>query len=232
MASPVIQAEGVRKTYCQGTPHAVEVLRGVDLHVDRGEFVAIVGQSGSGKSTLLNLLGALDTPTTGTISLAGRELTGLNSRELARLRNQSIGFIFQFHHLLEELTCLENVLVPLMIAHGRPRPAQIDHATALLDRVGLTSQLQKSPSQLSGGQQQRCSIVRALVHSPQLILADEPTGNLDSRSGADVFALMREMNTELGVAFVMITHDDRLAQAADRLCRMEDGILTEKERTL
>lgn len=223
----VIRAEGVRKTYGADGPNPVEVLHGVDMTVRGGEFVAIIGQSGSGKSTLLNLLGALDTPTAGKILIDGQEIGRLNSRELARLRNTSIGFIFQFHYLLDEYTCLENVLVPLTIARGRPGTEDIAWAKTLLARVGLSDQLHKRPNQLSGGQQQRCAIVRALVARPKLVLADEPTGNLDSRSGNEVFALMREMNRETGAAFVMITHDDRLASAADRILRMEDGLLHE-----
>jgi ABC-type lipoprotein export system ATPase subunit len=223
----IVRAEAVRKTYGIGSSNPVEVLRGVDLTVCGGEFVAIIGQSGSGKSTLLNCLGALDTPTSGTIHIDGEEIGRLGSGGLARLRNRSIGFIFQFHHLVEEFTVLENTLVPLTIARGRPQNRDLERAKALLARVGLEAQWHKRPSQLSGGQQQRCSIVRALVTSPRLVLADEPTGNLDSRSGAEVFALMREMNKEIGVAFVMITHDDRLARAADRIMRMEDGTLQE-----
>ncbi len=225
--TPIVRTVGLKKTYGIGGPNPVTVLKGVDLEVYPGEFVAIIGQSGSGKSTLLNILGALDKPTEGEVWIGGVNSATLDSNGLSELRSRTIGFIFQFHYLLDEFNVLENALMPITIRKGRPSREETDHARALLERVGLTDHLRKHPNQLSGGQQQRNSIVRALVNRPSLILADEPTGNLDSKSGQEVFAMMREMNRETGVAFVMITHDQRLADSADRILRMEDGVLTE-----
>ena len=201
------------------------VLHGIDLEVRAREFVAIVGQSGSGKSTLLNLLGALDVPTGGTVLINGVDIATMSEAERACLRNNDIGFIFQFHHLLDEFTCLENALMPITIRYGDATDAQRARVMSLLQRVGLGHHLHKRPDEMSGGQNQRCAIVRALANAPKIVLADEPTGNLDRRSGEEVFALMREMNRDSGVAFVMITHDDRLAQTADRILLIEDGVL-------
>jgi lipoprotein-releasing system ATP-binding protein len=219
----VIETRGLRKTYFSKI--AVPVLHGVDLQVRAGEFVAIVGQSGSGKSTLLNILGALDMPTAGTVSINGVDIATLDRNELALLRGDAIGFVFQFHHLLDEFTCLENALMPITIRYGVETEAQRDRVIGLLQRVGLGDQLHKPPSEMSGGQNQRCAIVRALANAPKIVLADEPTGNLDNRSGQEVFALMREMNRHSRAAFVMVTHDDRLAQAADRILLIEEGVL-------
>jgi lipoprotein-releasing system ATP-binding protein len=205
----------------------VPVLFGVDLCIRAGEFVAIMGQSGSGKSTLLNILGALDVPTSGTVLINGVDIGTLDDDALATLRSEDIGFIFQFHHLLDEYTCLENALLPLIIRHGSVSEAARARVIHLLERVGLGHRLENHPDAMSGGENQRCAIVRALANAPRIVLADEPTGNLDSRSGQDVFALMREMNREIGVAFVMVTHDDRLAQAADRILLIEDGRIRE-----
>ena len=224
---PIVETIDLRKTYGLGGPNPVQVLHGVDMTAHAGEFVAIIGQSGSGKSTLLNILGALDTPTSGRVAIDGVEVGGLDSDGLADLRGAKIGFVFQFHHLLDEFDCLENALMPITIRKGAPERDDIEYAKMLLDRVGLTSQLRKRPAQMSGGQQQRNAIVRALAHKPRLVLADEPTGNLDSRSGAEVFALMREIARETRVAFLMVTHDDRLARAADRILRIEDGRIHE-----
>ncbi|WP_309719715.1 ABC transporter ATP-binding protein [Armatimonas sp.] len=225
--SVIVETVGLKKTYNSGTDKAVEVLHGVDMIAYSGEFIAIIGQSGSGKSTLLNILGALDKPTEGSASIDGVEIGSLDALGLAKLRGQKIGFVFQFHHLLEEFTCLENVLMPVSIQKGAPEKDDTSYAKLLLTRVGLETQLNKRANQMSGGQQQRTAIVRALCNKPKLVLADEPTGNLDSRSGAEVFALMREIARELGVTFLMVTHDDRLAAAADRILRIEDGYLTE-----
>lgn len=221
----VVEARGLGKSYLPGTPFEVEVLKGVDLDVAAGEFLAITGQSGSGKSTLLHLLGALDRPTAGRILLEGEDLSELDGAGLARVRNRQVGFVFQFHHLMAEFTCLENVLVPIRLRGHGVSPEEHQRALDLLERVGLVDQLHKLPGQMSGGQQQRAAVVRALAHGPRLVLADEPTGNLDSRSGAAVFDLVREMAREQGVAFVMVTHDHGLARAADRDLRMEDGRL-------
>lgn len=228
MAELVVEAREVYKTYLGARP--LEVLHGLSLQVAAGEFIAIVGQSGSGKSTLLNVLGALDRPTTGTVAIDGLELSQLSEDELAEVRNTRIGFIFQFHYLLDEFTCLENALMPLMISKGgRPAAKDIQRVQGLLERVGLGERLSNRPGALSGGEQQRTAVVRALANQPRLVLADEPTGNLDSQSGRQVFDLMREMNRETGVAFVMVTHDERLAHEADRVLRVEDGYLHEDE---
>ena len=212
-----------------GTPLEVEVLKGIDFRVERGEFVAIVGQSGSGKSTLLNILGALDQPTSGLVSIDGVDISTLDSNGLADLRNDKIGFVFQFHHLLAEFTCLENALMPIFISKGQASSEDEARVKALLERVGVGHIAAKKANQISGGQQQRVAIIRALSQQPSLVLADEPTGNLDSKSSKDVFRLMREMTKEQGVTFMMVTHDDRLAQQADRIFRIEDGLITVSE---
>jgi ABC-type lipoprotein export system ATPase subunit len=221
----VLETRGLHKTYFGKVD--VPVLFGIDLRIRAEEFVAVIGQSGSGKSTLLNLLGALDTPTEGTVLVNGVDISTLDHDEMARLRNAEVGFIFQFHFLLDEFTCLENVLMPLTIRDGDVSEADRLRVIELLERVDLGTQLSKRPDEMSGGQNQRCAIVRALANEPRIVLADEPTGNLDSHSGEEVFALMRRMNRESGVAFVMITHDDRLAQAADRILLIEDGLIHE-----
>jgi lipoprotein-releasing system ATP-binding protein len=217
----------LRKTYGLGGPNPVEVLHGIDMEARAGEFIAIIGQSGSGKSTLLNILGALDTPTAGTVRIDGADIATLTPDGLAELRGRTVGFVFQFHHLLDEFTCLENALMPVTIRKGAPEKGDVEYALRLLARVGLESQVDKRPNRMSGGQQQRCAIVRALANRPKVVLADEPTGNLDSRSGAEVFTLMREIARETGVAFLMVTHDERLAGAADRILRIEDGRMQE-----
>ncbi|GAB4453811.1 MAG: ABC transporter ATP-binding protein [Armatimonadaceae bacterium] len=224
-ATPIVETRGLEKTYFGKI--SVPVLHGIDMTVQRGEFIAIIGQSGSGKSTLLNILGALDRPTGGTVRIAGTDIARLDDNELAKLRSETIGFIFQFHYLLDEFTCLENALMPITIRKGPASPEEEDRVRGLLKRVGLGRQLNQTPDTMSGGQNQRCAIVRALANEPRLILADEPTGNLDSRSGQEVFDLMREMNQDTGVAFAMVTHDDRLAEAADRILLIEDGLIEE-----
>jgi ABC-type lipoprotein export system ATPase subunit len=223
----IVQTLGLKKTYGLGGPNPVEVLHGIDMTAEAGEFVAIIGQSGSGKSTLLNILGALDVPTEGLVQIDGVDISKLDTDGLANLRGNKIGFVFQFHHLLDEYTCLENALMPTIIQKGLPGKDDVEYAKMLLTRVGLETQVNKRPSQMSGGQQQRCAIVRALSNRPRLVLADEPTGNLDSRSGQEVFELMREIAQETGVAFLMVTHDDRLAREADRILRIEDGLIAE-----
>jgi len=223
----VVETCGLKKTYFGKieTP----VLHGVDIEISAGEFVAIIGQSGSGKSTLLNILGALDVPTEGSVLIDGVNISFLSEDELAALRNRVIGFVFQFHYLLDELSCLENVLTPLMIHKGEVTKDEEERVIALLERVGL-GQLHKRPDTMSGGQNQRCAMIRALANQPKIVLADEPTGNLDSRSGDEVFKIMREMNRENGVAFIMVTHDDRLAQEADRILLIEDGCVHEVDK--
>ena len=224
----VVETCGLKKTYFGKieTP----VLHGVDIEISAGEFVAIIGQSGSGKSTLLNILGALDVPTEGIVLIDGVNISTLSEDELAALRNRAIGFVFQFHYLLDELSCLENVLTPLIIHKGEVTKDEEERVIALLERVGLGQQLHKRPDTMSGGQNQRCAMIRALANQPKIVLADEPTGNLDSRSGDEVFKIMREMNRENGVAFIMVTHDDRLAQEADRILMIEDGWVHEVDK--
>jgi len=227
--SPIIvETRDLRKTY-YGRIN-VPVLHGIDLRVAAGEFVAIMGQSGSGKSTLLNILGALDRPTGGTVRIAGVDIGTLDDDSLAELRSDTIGFVFQAHYLLDEFTCLENALMPIMIRRGSVTRAERDRVVGLLRRVGLGGQLHQTPDTMSGGQNQRCAIVRALANAPRLVLSDEPTGNLDSHSSREVFALMREMNRETGVAFIMVTHDDGLAREADRILLIQDGRLHELDR--
>jgi ABC-type lipoprotein export system ATPase subunit len=219
----VVETRGLKKTYF--TKIAIPVLHGIDLVVRAGEFVAIMGQSGSGKSTLLNILGALDVPTSGTVLINDVDISTLTDDELADLRSETTGFVFQFHYLLDEFTCLENAMMPIIIDRGEATRAERDRIVRLLERVNLGHRLDSHPDEMSGGENQRCAIVRSLANQPRIVLADEPTGNLDSHSGAQVFELMREMNRETGVAFVMVTHDDRLAQAADRILMIQDGLM-------
>jgi ABC-type lipoprotein export system ATPase subunit len=225
----VVATDGLKKTYLGKieTP----VLHAIDIEVRAGEFVAIMGQSGSGKSTLLNILGALDVPTEGRVLIDGVDIATLSGNGLAALRNRVIGFVFQFHYLLDELSCLENALTPITVSKGEASQEEIARVIGLLKRVGLESQLHKRPDTMSGGQNQRCAIIRALANQPKIVLADEPTGNLDSRSGNEVFNIMREMNRENGVAFIMVTHDDRLAQEADRILMIEDGWVHEVDKS-
>ena len=218
---PILRTVDLAKSYGNGV--VTWALRGVNLEVRPGEFVAVVGASGSGKSTLLNMIGALDRPSRGEVYIHGRNTSELNEAGLAELRGDTVGFIFQLHYLLGEFSVLENALMPLAIRKGWASADDIRWVKTLLGRVGLEERMDARPSQLSGGQQQRAAIVRALANRPKLILADEPTGNLDSRNGAMVFELLTELNFQLGTAFVLVTHDDRLAQQAQRIVAMEDG---------
>ena len=229
MAEPVLLLQGVFKSYGDGV--RTEVLKGVDLRVDRGEFAALVGPSGSGKSTLLNILGLLDRPTTGRLSIAGEETTRLDDAGLTRLRGRTIGFVFQFHHLLPGLSAEENVMMPMIAAAGRSSKAMVPRARALLERVGLGAKAGARPNALSGGQQQRVAIARALALDPPLVLADEPTGNLDTKTADQIFGVMREFNRELGVAFLIVTHDPRLAARCDRTIDLVDGRIVSDRRT-
>ncbi len=224
----IIETHGLKKTYFGKVD--IPVLHGIDLQIMEREFVAVIGQSGSGKSTLLNILGALDVATAGTVVINGVDISTLDQDELAIFRSDEVGFIFQAHYLLNEFTCLENALMPITIRHGEADEKDTARVLRLLERVGLSDQIEKHPDEMSGGQNQRCAIVRSLANSPKIILADEPTGNLDKSSGQEVFALMREMNHESGVAFVMITHDDRLAHEADRILLIEDGHIIEMSK--
>ncbi|MGH7360634.1 MAG: ABC transporter ATP-binding protein, partial [Candidatus Methylomirabilales bacterium] len=196
------------------------------LTVSAGEFVAVVGPSGAGKSTLLHLLGALERPTGGELSYGDRALWSLSDGELAEFRNRTIGFVFQFHHLLPEFTALENAMMPALISRKLPAEAA-EAARALLVQVGLGGRVQHRPGELSGGEQQRVAVARALVSSPRVLLADEPTGNLDRKTGEEVFALLRLFNRERGVALVLVTHNEALSRQADRILRLEDGRLVE-----
>ncbi len=220
-AQPVLAASNISKTYQDGK-QLTEVLHGVDFAVQPGEAVAIVGSSGSGKSTLLHILGGLDDANQGEVSIDGQSIAGLSSKQLAKLRNQKLGFIYQFHHLLGEFSALENVAMPLLIA-GVAKQQAYQKAQALLERVGLGHRLKHRPAELSGGERQRTAIARALVNQPRLVLADEPTGNLDSHSTESIYQLILELNHDLNTAFVVVTHDLALAAKFSRQAHMQDG---------
>ncbi|HWP39231.1 MAG TPA: ABC transporter ATP-binding protein [Gemmatimonadales bacterium] len=222
--NPVLDARGVRKTYHGGGDSVVDVLRGVDLTVHRGEIVAIVGASGAGKSTLLHLLGALDEPTAGDVYLDGVAYSTLADPEKDRLRNQRLGFVFQFHHLLREFSALENVMMPLLIA-GWPAERARGRAEEVLANVGLAGRMSHRPAQLSGGEQQRCAVARALVHDPQVLLADEPSGNLDHANSGLLHDLLVGLVRTLETALVVVTHNRALAERADRILLLDDGRL-------
>ena len=221
--STILELAGVTKSYA--SPEGVEtpVLRGIDLKLAAGESMAIAGPSGCGKSTLLNIIGTLDRPTSGTVTLTGRDVPSLTEKQLAELRSGVIGFVFQFHHLLPQCSILENVLVPTLV--GTPREDPEGRARKLLERVGLGSRLTHRPGQLSGGECQRAAVVRALINRPQLLLADEPTGSLDRGSAASLAQLLGELNREEGVALVYVTHSTDLAARAGRVLELRDGRL-------
>jgi lipoprotein-releasing system ATP-binding protein len=218
-----LRLDEVRKSYGVGTPVETEVLHGIDLALGRGEFAALIGPSGSGKSTLLNVIGLLDRPNGGRVRIEGRETGILDDAGLTRLRGRAIGFVFQHHYLLPEFTALENVIMPMLAARGRLDEEMRESAAVLLDRVGLTPWRDKKATQISGGQQQRVAIARSLAMKPALVLADEPTGNLDTRSADGVFDVLRGINAASGTTFLIVTHDPRLAQRCDRIVELVDG---------
>lgn len=222
----MLRLEQVRKSYGQGELKT-EVLHGIDLCLGAGEFAALVGPSGSGKSTLLNLIGLLDRPSAGRIAIQGRNTAELDDAALTALRGRTLGFVFQFHYLIDAFSAEENVMMPLMAAAGRATPAMRETARELLAAVGLMGLERRPPGKLSGGQQQRVAIARALAADPPLVLADEPSGNLDTASADEVFALLRRFNVERRTAFLIVTHDPRLAARCDRVIRMVDGRIVE-----
>jgi lipoprotein-releasing system ATP-binding protein len=226
VADEVLRIEGLRKAYNAGTPLETEVLHGIDLRLGTGEFCALMGPSGSGKSTLLNIVGLLDRPSAGQLYVEGEGAVGLDERAITRLRGRRIGFIFQYHHLLPAFTALENVFMPMLLERGRPDAEMRKRAQQLLESVGLGQFRDRLASQLSGGQQQRVAVARALAMRPALLLADEPTGNLDTASAQGVFDLMRAVNREHGTAVLLVTHNHELAAQCRRLVEIVDGRIT------
>lgn len=221
----VLRLQALKKSYNIGQPNEIEVLHGIDLCINNHDFAALIGPSGSGKSTLLNILGLLDQPTSGELYLLGNPTSGMDDARRTALRGSSIGFVFQFHHLIQAFTALDNILMPLMLTHGRPNKYVIQKAHDLLAAVGLEKFAHTKPNQLSGGQQQRVAIARALITDPALLLADEPTGNLDTVTAAEVFELFRKVNRERDCAVLLVTHDPRLSAACDRTINLVDGCI-------
>ena len=227
----LIELDGIHKRYNVGLPNEAEVLHGVSFALARGEFVALIGPSGSGKSTLLNIIGLLEPATAGSYRILGQSMQGLDDAALTLQRRSSLGFVFQFHHLLPAFTALENVTLPALMREGRVSTARREQARLLLATMGLAAAEGKRPGELSGGMQQRVAIARALVLQPPLVLADEPTGNLDTASSDEVFALMRRMHAQLNTTFLVVTHDPRLAARCDRVIELVDGRIERDEAT-
>jgi len=219
----VLRLENLSKSYNIGAPNEVEVLHEINMTVGRRDFSALIGPSGSGKSTLLNIIGLLDQPTSGELYLLGEPTSKMDDEARTALRGNSIGFVFQFHHLIQAFSAIENVLMPLMVTKGKPSKEMLDRARGLLVEVGLEKHLDKKPDSLSGGQQQRVAIARALMTRPALLLADEPTGNLDTKTAADIFELFRKFNAQFGCAVLIVTHDPRLSATCDRTINLVDG---------
>jgi lipoprotein-releasing system ATP-binding protein len=226
MTVPILEARNVHKSFRQG-PVTLEVLQGIAISVGTGERIAIIGASGSGKTTLLQILGGLDRPTTGQVLVDGKDIHQQSEQARGALRNRALGFVYQFHHLLPEFSALENVAMPLLVRRMKVADARAK-ARSLLDRVGLGQRLGHRPDQLSGGERQRAAVARALVTEPKVVLADEPTGNLDGTNAESVFALMLELNRELGTSLIVVTHDMRLASRMERMYAIERGVLTER----
>jgi len=228
VAEAILRLEEIRKSYNIGLPSQTEVLHGIDLRLERGEFVALIGPSGSGKSTLLNIIGLLDQPTSGRIFIHGADTGALSEEELTRLRGHTIGFVFQYHLLISAFTALENVMMPMLADRRFPSPDMEERARMLLDEVGLSGVAGNRATNMSGGQQQRVAVARALAMKPDLVLADEPTGNLDTKSADDVFALMRRENERNGTTFLLVTHNMDLAGRCDRIIRVVDGRIADE----
>ncbi len=229
-STPLIELDGIRKSYNLGRPNEAEVLHGVSFTLGAGEFAALIGPSGSGKSTLLNIIGLLEPMTSGSYRIQGEPVSGLDDAGLTLRRRAALGFVFQFHHLLPAFTALENVTLPALMRDGSVSAAQREHARSVLAAMGLGEAMAKRPGELSGGMQQRVAIARALVMQPPLVLADEPTGNLDRAASDEVFALMRRMHAELNTSFLIVTHDPRLAERCDRIIELVDGRIESDER--
>ena len=223
--TPLVQVENLQRSFMMGH-QTVHVLNGITMTVQRGEMVAIIGASGAGKSTLLHILGTLDRPTKGEVLFEGKNMFKTNETALASFRNRRIGFVFQFHHLLPEFTALENAYLPALI-QKIPKHIAIETATSLLSEVGLSHRLHHKPGELSGGEQQRVAVTRALIRRPDLVLADEPTGNLDTQTGDELFELLRKLNKTLGTAFIIVTHNEKLSHQTDRLIHLQDGTILE-----
>lgn len=223
MSNVVLDAQNIQKSFTDGKS-TVDVIKGISLQVNAGEFVSIVGSSGSGKSTLLHVLGGLERPTSGIVNLNGKRFDNLGEAERGFLRNEHLGFVYQFHHLLPEFTALENISMPLMLRKGAEFKQVKQRAEYLLERVGLSHRMTHKPGELSGGERQRVALARALVTQPKLMMADEPTGNLDRKTASSIFELLTDLRQEFNMAMLIVTHDEQLAKEADRILHMQDGL--------